>query len=49
MKLAEENTRSSLFPQNLKFSFLPKLGEIGRNVVKLNELFTKILKIPLCI
>ena len=33
MKLIEENTRSSLFPQNLKFSFPPKLGGIGRNVL----------------
>ena len=34
------NTHSFLFPQNLKFSFSPKLGGIGGNEIRFNEFFT---------
>jgi hypothetical protein len=43
----EWNTHSSLFPQNPKFSFLPKLGGIGGNGFKFNDFFTKRPKMPL--
>ena len=49
MELVEGNTHSFLFPQNLKFSFPPKLGGIGGNEIRFNDFFTKTPKIPLYI
>ena len=43
------NIHSSLFPQNLKFSFLPKLGGMRGNEIRFNDFFTKTPKIPLYI
>ena len=47
MKWVGGNTHSSLFPQNLKFLFLPKLEKIGGNEIRFNEFFTKTPKILL--
>jgi len=47
MKLIGGNTYSSLLPQSLKFSFPPKLGEIGENRIRFNDFFTKTSKISL--
>ena len=47
MKGIEWHTHSSLFPQNLKFSFPQKLGEIGGNGFRFTDFFTKRPKIPL--
>ena len=41
------NVHSSLFPQNLKFLFPPKLGGMRGNGFRFNEIFVEILKIPL--
>ena len=41
------NAHSSLFPQNLKFLFPSKLGGMGGNEFRFNEIFVKIPKIPL--
>ena len=49
MEWVEGNTHSFLFPQNLKFSFPPKLGGIGGNEIRFNDFFTKTPKIPLYI
>ena len=38
------NTHSSLFPENLKFSFSPKLGGMGGNEIRFNDFF--LLKLP---
>ena len=43
------NTDFSLFPQNLKFSFHPKLGRIRGNEISFNEFFTETPKIFLYI
>ena len=47
MEWVEGNTHSSLFPENLKFSFSPKLGGMKGNEIKFNDFFTKTPKIPL--
>ena len=49
MEWAGENTHSSLFPENLKFSFPPKLGEMRGNEIRFNKFFTKTPKILLYI
>ena len=49
MKWVGGNTYSSLFPENLKFSFPPKLGGMGGNEIRFNDFFTKTPKIPLYI
>ena len=41
------NAHSSIFPLNLKFLFPSKLGGIGGNGFKFNEIFVKTPKIPL--
>ena len=46
MEQLEGNTHSFLFPQNLKFLFPSKLGGMGGNGFKFNEIFVKIPKIP---
>ena len=43
------NTHSSLFPENLKFSFPPKFGRMRGNEIRFNDFFTKTPKIPLYI
>ena len=47
MKWIWKNTHFSIFSQNLKFSFSPKLGRIKGNKIRFNEFFTKTLKILL--
>jgi hypothetical protein len=47
VKGMEWNTHSSLFPPNPKFSFPPKLGEIGENGFRFNDFFTKHPKMSL--
>ena len=49
MKWVGVNTHSSLFPENLKFSFPPKLGGMRGNEIRFNNFFTKTPKIPLYI
>ena len=49
MEWIKGNTHSSLFLLNLKFSFPPKLGGIGGNEIRFNEIFTKTPKMPLYI
>ena len=49
MKCLGGNVHSSLFPQNLKFLFSSKLGGMGGNRFRFNEIFVKIPKIPLLI
>ena len=49
MKYLGGNVHSSLFPQNLKFLFSSKLGGMGGNGFRFNEIFVKIPKIPLLI
>ena len=49
MEMVGGNTDFSLFPQNLKFSFHPKLGRIRGNEIRFNEFFTKPPKIFLYI
>ena len=49
MQWVSENTRSSLFLENLKFLFPLKLGGMRGNKIKFNDFFTKTLKIPLYI
>ena len=46
MEWLEGNTYSSLFPQNLNFFCFPKLGEMGENEFRFNEIFGKTPKIP---
>ena len=41
------NAHSSLFPQNLKFFFPSKLGGMGWNEFRFNEIFVKTPKIPI--
>ena len=43
------NTHSSLFLENLKFSFPLKSGGMVGNEIRFNDFFTKTLKIPLYI
>ena len=47
VKGMEWNIYSSLFPQNPKFSFPPKLVGIGGNGFKFNDFFTECPKMPL--
>ena len=47
MEWVGENIHSSLFSENLKFSFPPKLGGMGGNEIRFNNFFTKTPKIPL--
>ena len=47
MEWVGENTHSSLFFENLKFSFPLKLGGMGGNEIRFNNFFTKTPKIPL--
>ena len=47
MEWLEGNAHSSIFPQNLKFLFPLKLGGMGGNGFRFNEIFIKIHKIPL--
>ena len=49
MESVRGNVHSSLFPQNLKFLFLSKSGEIGGIEIRFNDLFTKTPKIPIYI
>ena len=49
MEWAGENTHSSLFPENLKFSFFLKLKRIEGNEIRFNDFFTKTPKITLYI
>ena len=46
MKWVGGNTHSSLFPENLKFSFPLKLEGMRGNEIRFNEFFTKTPKIP---
>ena len=41
------NAHSSIFPLNLKFLFPSKLGGMGGNGFRFNEIFVKTPKIPL--
>ena len=46
MERVEGNIHSSLFSENLKFSFPSKLGGIGENEIRFNEFFTNSQNTP---